>query len=55
MNDTRIQRAKGKALECYFDYILEVRPCRDFVEIVGSMGGDVMMFRFYDSGAVTQR
>lgn len=55
MNDTRVKRAKGKALECYFDYILEVRPCRDFVEIVGSMGGDVMTFRFYDSGAVTQR
>lgn len=55
MGKTRIQMAEDKALECYFDYILEVRPCRDFVEIVGSMGGDVMTFRFYDSGAVTQR
>ena len=54
MEKKRIHNAETKALE-YFDYIMETRPAKGFVEIVGSMGGDVLTFRFYDNGAVTQR
>ena len=32
---------------CGFDYILEVREGKDFLEIVSSMGGDVTTNRVY--------
>ena len=54
MEKKRIESAKKRALE-YFDYILETRPAKGFVEIVGSMGGDVLTFRFYDNGSMSQR
>lgn len=53
LND-RCERARAKAL-AVFDYILEVRPSRDFVEIVASVGGDIVVRRYYDNGTETDR
>ena len=47
----RIDRAQDRALEC-LEYILEVTPVPDFVEVVGCMGGDTVTYRVYDDGSV---
>lgn len=49
VNDPRVEKAMSRALEC-FDYILEVRPEPKYVEIVASVGGDVIRRRYYDNG-----
>lgn len=48
-NNDRIEVARAKAL-AVFDRILEVYPARDFVEIVASVGGDIVVRRYYDNG-----
>lgn len=45
LNDTRER----------FDYILEERKTSDFIEIIGSMGGDVLTFRVYKDGSVYEK
>ena len=54
MEKKRIQSAKLRALE-YFDCILETRPAKGFVEIVGRIGGEVLTFRFHDNGVVSHQ
>lgn len=51
----RIKNAQEIALDRGIDYILEVRPAPDFVEVVGSMGGDTVTYRVYDNGRVCER
>ena len=50
----RINKAQDIALED-MDYILDVFPASDFVEVVGSMGGDTVTYRVYDDGSVYER
>lgn len=50
----RVKNAQNKALE-YLDYILEMVPASDFVEIVGRVGGDVVTYRVYDDGSVYEK
>ena len=50
----RIKKAQDIALED-MDYILDVFPAPDFVEVVGRMGGDTVMYRVYDDGFVYER
>ena len=50
----RIEQAQNKALES-LDYILEIIPTPDFVEIVGRVGGDTVTYRVYDDGSVYER
>ena len=50
----RIEKAQDKALED-MDYILDVFPAPDFVEVVGRMGGDTVTYRVYDDGSVYER
>ena len=50
----RINKAQDKALED-MDYILDVFPAPDFVEVVGRMGGDTVTYRVYDDGSVYER
>lgn len=47
----RIQIAQGKALED-MDYLLETHATPDFIQITGSIGGDVITRRYYDDGSV---
>ena len=47
----RINKAQDIALED-MDYILDVFPAPDFVEVVGRMGGDTVTYRVYDDGSV---
>lgn len=47
----RIEDAQDKALE-RLDYIMEIYPTADFVEIVGSVGGDIVTYRVYDDGSM---
>lgn len=56
MEDTRkrIGEAQNKVLDS-LDYILEVIPTPDFVEIVGRVGGDTVTYRVYDDGSVYER
>lgn len=39
----------------FFDYILDYHEGTDFVEVIGSRGGDICCYRFYESGLVTER
>ena len=39
----------------FFDYILEYYEGTDFIEVIGSRGGDICCYRFYESGLVTER
>lgn len=50
----RVKNAQNKALE-YLDYILEMVPASDFVEIVGRVGGDVVTYRGYNDGSVCEK
>lgn len=50
----RVRKAQDKALE-HLDYILETIPTPDFVEIVGSVGGDVVTYRVYNDGSVYEK
>ncbi len=50
----RVKEAKELALRRYY-YLLEVREGPNFVEIVGSIGGDVETARYWDNGLVTER
>ena len=50
----RIKKAQDRALES-LDYILDVFPAPDFVEVVGRMGGDTVTYRVYDDGSVYER
>ena len=50
----RIKKAQDIALE-NMDYILDVFPAPDFVEVVGRMGGDTVTYRVYDDGSVYER
>lgn len=47
----RVRQAQDKVLE-HLDYIMEIVPTPDFVEIVGRVGGDVVTYRVYDDGSV---
>ena len=38
-----------------FDYIIEHRDGPDFLEVVGCIGGDVLTYRYYVNGIVTER
>ena len=38
-----------------FDYINEIHPTADFIEVVGVRGGDHRTYRFYYSGLITER
>lgn len=50
----RVKNAQNKALE-YLDYILEMVPASDFVEIVGRVGGDVVTYRVYNDSFVCEK
>lgn len=39
----------------FFDYVLEYYEGTDFVEVVGSRGGDIRSYRFYENGLITER
>lgn len=55
-SNERIERAQNIALEERgLDYILEVREGYDFVEVVGSIGGDVLKYRIYDDETCYER
>lgn len=38
-----------------FDYIIEHRDSPDFLEVVGCIGGDIITYRYYGNGVVTER
>ena len=50
----RIRKAQDKVME-HLDYILETVSDKDFVEIVGRVGGDVVTYRVYDDGSVYEK
>ena len=50
----RIRKAQDMALES-LDYILEIIPAPDFVEVVGRVGGDTVTYRVYNDGSVHER
>lgn len=50
----RIAKAEDRALES-LDYILEIIPIPDFVEIVGRVGSDTAAYRVYDDGSMYER
>lgn len=52
--EKRTKRAQEIALQSV-DYILETRTAPDFVDVVGSMGGDVVTYRVYNDGRVYER
>lgn len=50
----RVRKAQDKVLE-HLDYILETTSTLDFVESVGSVGGDTITYRVYDDGSVYEK
>ena len=52
--ETKVQKAQDRALE-RLDYIMETYPTADFVEIVGSVGGDIVTYRVYDDGSMYEK
>ena len=52
--EKRISKAQDIALE-YFDCLLETTPAPDYVQVVGSIGGEVCTYRIYNDGSVYAR
>ena len=48
-NQERMNRAQDRALE-RLDYVMDCYEAPDFVEVTGSMGGDVITYRIFDDG-----
>lgn len=53
-NKERVNKAQDRALES-LDYVMECHETPDFVEVTGSMGGDVVTYRIYDDGSMYVR
>lgn len=49
--EKRISKAQDIVSE-YFDYLLETTPAPDYVQVVGSIGGEVCTYRIYNDGSV---
>ncbi len=45
----RVNRAQDRALES-LDYVMNYYETPDFVEVTGSMGGDMITYRVFDDG-----
>ena len=54
MNKEKVNRAQERALE-NLDYVMECQEAPDFVEVTGSIGGDVVTYRVYDNGDMYAR
>lgn len=53
-----IKNWKNKAQEFAldkFDYIIDIYNGIDFIEFVGSIGGDVLTYRYYANGRISER
>lgn len=51
---TKVQKAQERALES-LDYIMECHETPDFVDVIGSMGGDTVTYRVFDDGRMYER
>lgn len=52
----RLKKAENKALnEGGLDYIMETHETPDFIEVIGSMGGDPIRYRIYDDGRMYEK
>ncbi len=52
----RVKRAQDRVLdETCMEYVTDVIPTPDFVEVHGSAGGDDLCFRVYDNGEIYER
>lgn len=52
--DVFIQWAK-KMSKVYLDRILDTYTCTDYIEFIGTTGGDALTFRFYETGTVGEK
>ena len=53
-NKARVKKAMDIALE-RLDYIMDYYTAPDFIDVTGSIGGDVITYRIYDDGSVYER
>ena len=53
-SNERVDKAQDIVLE-RLDYVMSYYAAPDFVEVTGSIGGDVVTYRVYDNGTVTER
>ena len=54
--DNRVSKAQDIALsEGGLDYVIDVAPTPDFVEVVGRKGGDVVTYRVMNDGQFYER
>ena len=52
----RISKAQDIALdEGGLDYVIDVTPTPDFVEVIGKKGGDVVIYRVMNDGQFYER
>ena len=54
MNKKRVEQVQERALE-NLDYVMKCREAPDFVEVTGSIGGDIVTYRVYDNVDVYAR
>ena len=53
---TREKKARQRIqVECGVDKVIEVIPTKEFVEVVGTKGGDILTYRVYNDGRITER
>ena len=53
---TREKKARQRIqVEKELDKVIEVIPTKEFVEVVGTKGGDILTFRLYNNGTITER
>lgn len=54
--DSRVSKAQDIALnEGGLDYVIDVYPTPDFVEVVGRKGGDTVTYRVMNDGQFYER
>ena len=54
--DKRTEKAQNRVLnETCMEYVTDVIPTPDFVEVHGRAGGDDLCFRVYENGEIYER
>ena len=56
VENKRVERGRNRVLdETCMEYVTDVIPTPDFVEVHGRSGGDDLCFRVYDNGEIYER
>ena len=51
----KITKEIQKKFDDYFDEVLKISNGGDFIQVIGTMGGDARTYRFYQDGSIYEK